>query len=80
MYSLCPNLESIKDALCYKFRRATINQNCSAVCTNKGGHRDAFLILNERREVLRISRGLLSRPRAESRVRSKGRDEVYSLS
>ena len=31
---------------CYKFRRPTIGQNCSAVCTNKGGHRarDAFAI------------------------------------
>ena len=32
-----------KDALCYKFRRFTIGQNCSAVCANKGGHRGAFL-------------------------------------
>ena len=37
-----PNLEDIKDALFYKFRRPTIGQNCSAVCTNKDGHRDAF--------------------------------------
>ena len=43
LYSPCPYLEGIKDALCYKFRRLTIGQNCSAVCTNKGGHRDAFL-------------------------------------
>ena len=53
-YSLCPNLEGIKDALFYKFRRPMIGQNCSAVCTNKGGHRDAFL--NERREALCVSR------------------------
>ena len=58
--SLCPNLEGIKDALCYMFRRPTIGQNCSAVCTNKGGHRDAFS--SERREALRVSRGLPSRP------------------
>ena len=60
LYSPCPNLEGIKDALSYKFRRPTIGQNCSAMCTNKGGHKNAFL--NERREVLRVSRGLLSRP------------------
>ena len=42
-YSPCPYmyLKGIKDALCYKFRRLTIGQNCSAVCTNKGGHREA---------------------------------------
>ena len=34
-YSLCPNLEGIKVAmLYYKFRRPTIGQICSAVCTN----------------------------------------------
>ena len=38
----CPNLEGTKDVLCYKFRRPTIGQNCSARCTDKGGHRDAF--------------------------------------
>ena len=42
IYSLCPNLKGIKDALFYKFKSPTIGQNCSAVCTNKGGHRDAF--------------------------------------
>ena len=36
-----------------------IDQNCRAVCTNKGGHRDAFS--NKWREVPRVSRGLLSR-------------------
>ena len=25
----------------YKFRRLTIGQNCSAVCTNEGGHEHA---------------------------------------
>ena len=34
-YSPYPNLEGTKDALCYKFRRLTIGQNCCAVCTNK---------------------------------------------
>ena len=43
LYSPCPNLEGTNDALCYKFRRLMIGQNCSAVCTNEGGHRDAFL-------------------------------------
>ena len=28
LYSPCPNLEGIKDALSYKFRRLTIGQNC----------------------------------------------------
>ena len=32
--SPCPNLEGIKDALSYKFRRLTIGQNCCAMCTN----------------------------------------------
>ena len=40
LYSLCPNLEGIKDALFYKFRRPAIGQICSAVCTNKGGHKE----------------------------------------
>ena len=35
LYSPCPNLEGIKDALAYKFRRLTIGQNCCAVWTNK---------------------------------------------
>ena len=75
LYSPCPNLEGIKDVLCYKFRRPTIGQNCSAVCTNKGGHRDAFS--NERRQALRISRGLLSRPRAtEPRAKQETRSVV----
>ena len=43
LYSPYPNLEGIKDVLCYKFRRHTIDQNCSAMWTIKGGHRDAFL-------------------------------------
>ena len=30
-----PNLEGIKDALFYKFRRLTIGRNCSAMCTNE---------------------------------------------
>ena len=42
LYSPCPNLEGMKDALFYKFRKPTIDQICSAVCTNKGCHRDAF--------------------------------------
>ena len=39
--------------------RPTIDQNCSAVCTNKGGHRDAFS--NQPHEAPRVLRGLLSR-------------------
>ena len=56
--SLCPYLEGIKDAPCYKFRGLTIGQGYSAVCTNKGGHRDTFL--NKWGEVPRVLRGLLS--------------------
>ena len=41
-YNPCPYIEGIKDALCNKFRRLTVGQNCSAVCTNEGGHRDTF--------------------------------------
>ena len=77
LYSLCPNLEDTKDALCYKFRRPTIGQNCSAVCTNKGGHRDAFS--NERRKAPRVLRGLLSMQAMCHRASSEARDEVYSL-
>ena len=35
LHSPCPNLEGIKDALSYKFRRVTIDQNSCAVCTNE---------------------------------------------
>ena len=31
LYSPCPNLEGIKDALFYKFKRPTIGQNCSSM-------------------------------------------------
>ena len=34
IYSPCPYLEGIKDALSYKFRKLTIDQNCCAVCMN----------------------------------------------
>ena len=72
-HSLCPNLEGIKDVLCYKFRRPTIGQICSAVCTNKGGYRDAFS--SERRKAPHVSEGLLSRlhatePRTKQETRS----------
>ena len=39
-----------------------IGQNCRAVCTNKSGHRDAFLSSNEWCEAPHVSRGQLSRP------------------
>ena len=68
--SLCPNLEGIKGALFYKFRRPTIGRNCSALCTNKSGHRAAFS--NERREAPRVSRGLLSRPLSLERSEIRG--------
>ena len=63
LYSPCPNLKGINDAvLCYKFRRPIISQNYSAVCTDKGGHRDAFS--NKQHKVPCVSRGLLSCSRA----------------
>jgi hypothetical protein len=52
LYCLRHYLEGIKDALFHKFRRLMIGQNCRAVCTNEGGHRDAFS--NEWHEVQRI--------------------------
>ena len=42
--------------------RLTIGQNCSAVCTNKGGHRDTFS--SERHKAPRILIGLPSRPQS----------------
>ena len=53
-------MEGIKDVLFYKLRRPMIGQNCSAMCTNNSGHRDA--LSNEWRKAPRVSRGLLSRP------------------
>ena len=35
LYSPCPNLEGIKDALFYKFTKLRIGQKCRAMCTNK---------------------------------------------
>ena len=63
MYCPCPYLGGTKDALCHKFRRLTISQNCSAICTNGSGHKYAILeISNEWCEVQHVLRGLLSRP------------------
>ena len=71
-YSPCPNLEGIKDALFYKFRRPTIGQNCSAACTNKPGHRDAFL--NERCEAPHVNferpAQQVTKPRPKRKTRS----------
>ena len=52
-------MEGIKD---YKFTRLRIGQNCKAMSTNKGGHRDVFL--NKRRKV---PRSLSSRPTSKVR-------------
>ena len=55
-YSPCPNLEGIKDALSYKFRRLMIGQNnllCRVHkqgCQGLGAHRDAFSSSSERRK------------------------------
>ena len=54
----------------YKFRRPTIGQNCSAVCTNKGDNRDAFS--NEQRKALCVSRGQLSRSPSLERSERRG--------
>ena len=67
LYSPCPNLEGTKDVLFYKFRRPTIGQICSAVCTNKGGCRDAFS--NEQCEVPRIFE-CPAEPQAKREMRS----------
>ena len=65
-YSQYPNLEGIKDALSYKFRRLTIGQNCCAVCTNEvaraqGPYR-CILELERAAQALRVSTGLFGRP------------------
>ena len=78
LYSPCPYLEGIKDALCYKFRRPMIGQNCSAVCTNKGGHRDTFS--NKRREVPHVSRDLLSTPLSLKQSERWGFDSMFEQS
>ena len=70
LYSLCP-----KDALFHKFRRPTISYNCSAVCTNKGGHRDAFS--NEWCEAPRVSRSLLSMQATCHRASSEARRGLF---
>ena len=59
----------------YKFRRPMIGQNCSAVCTNKGGHRDAFLNKRKRcvfraREACSACRPHATEPRAKRETRS----------
>ena len=77
-YSPCPNLEGTKDALFYKFRRPTIGQICSAMCTNKGSHRDAFL--NEWHKAPRVLRDLLSRPVSLERSERQGLFFVASSS
>ena len=66
-------LEGIKDELFYKFRKPTIGQTCSAMCTNNGGHRDAFS--NKRCEAPCIwtPKGLQS---TCHRASSEVRDEV----
>ena len=46
----------------YKFRRHTIGQSHSAVCTNKGGQRERDAFSNKWCGVPYVLRGLLSRP------------------
>ena len=43
-YSPCPYLDGIKDVFCYKFRRLTIGQNGSAMCTDKGDHMHMYCV------------------------------------
>ena len=54
-----------------------IGQNCSALFTNKDGHRDAFLSSNERCKAPCISKGLLSMP--PSLKQSKRRDLFFVM-
>ena len=67
-YSLCPNLEGIKDALSYKLRRLAIGQNCCACAQAR------LLELERAAQVLRVLTDLLGRSP------SKVRGDVCSLS
>ena len=45
----------MRSSMSYKFRRPTIGQNCSAVCTNKGGHNyiiSAIRLVTQRPEAV----------------------------
>ena len=67
LYSPCPKLDGIK------MRSSTGSEGprlVSAVCTNSGGHRDAFL--NEWHKAPRSSRDLLSRPPSLERSKRQG--------
>jgi hypothetical protein len=59
--------EATNEALCQKFRTLTTGQNCSIVCTNKGGYRYAFS--SKQCEALHISWGLLHGPSLEQSER-----------
>ena len=70
LYSPCPNLEGIKDTLFYEFRRPMIGQNCSAVCTNKGGRGDAFSLEQMARFERPAQQATATEPRAKRETRS----------
>ena len=71
-YSPCPNLEGIKDALSYKFRRLTIGQNCCAVCTNEVARAGAIETHSRARATPRVSTGLLGRSPSLERSERRG--------
>ena len=74
LYSPCPNLEGIKDALFYKFRRPTIGQNCSAVCTTRVAIEMCSRMNGAKRRVFREACS------AGHRASSEARDKVCSSS
>ena len=80
LYSPCPNLEGIKDAFSYKFRRLTIGQNCVPCAQTRlprpRGHRDAFSSSSERRKCRAFQQACLAGHRASSEARG----DVCSLS
>ena len=70
-----PNLEGIKDALCYKFIRLTIDQNCSAVYTRVAIELEMHSQTNGTK-----CRAFQKACSAGHQALSEARDEVCSLS
>ena len=77
-YSPCPNLEGIKNALSYKFRRLTIVVvPCAQTrLPRPWGHRDAFSSSSERRKRRAFGQACSAGHRASSEARG----DVCSLS
>ena len=73
IFCMYPNLEGIKDTLGYKLIQKAHDWSelqCHIHVHNNGGRRDVFL--NERREVPRVSRDLLSRLSSLERSKRRG--------